>query len=79
MSILPRGGLYIDPIVSLIRKTILNPMTTSILCGYLKLNASQRLAAFDKPAFCTAGLSIALWLNDFLTRGSRNNWVTDQT
>ncbi|BCR87976.1 uncharacterized protein ACHE_40540S [Aspergillus chevalieri] len=79
MSILPREGLYIDPIVSLIRKTILNPTIALLFVGYLKLIDTPRLAAYERPAFCAAALSVALWLNDFLTRGSRNNWVTDRT
>lgn len=79
MSILPREGLYIDPIVSLIRKTILNPTIALLFVGYLKLIDTPRLAAYERPAFCAAALSVALWLNDFLTRGSRDNWVTDRT
>ncbi|KAK2812639.1 hypothetical protein FQN50_001285 [Emmonsiellopsis sp. PD_5] len=78
-GILPREGLYIDPIVSAFRKTILHPLFI-VPASYLL--RSQELDAFkklEKPALFLAAASILLWANDYLSAKSRNNWTTDNS
>ncbi|KAL5363165.1 hypothetical protein BJX96DRAFT_167253 [Aspergillus floccosus] len=73
---IPREGLYIDPIVRGLRKTLLHPLLT-LPCLYLvhgaKLNAAQKVFEL------IAGTSILLWLNDWLSAKSQNNWVIDDS
>ncbi|KAL4748053.1 hypothetical protein BDW72DRAFT_205925 [Aspergillus terricola var. indicus] len=62
---LPREGLYIDPIIMGLRKLILHP-----------LFALSCLLALVQT---TAATSVLLWLNDWLSTKSRNNWVSDKS
>ncbi|KAB8249241.1 hypothetical protein BDV35DRAFT_390327 [Aspergillus flavus] len=73
---LPREGLYIDPIVKILRKTILHPIFTLTCLYFVK---SSACAQYDKPAQMIAGTSVLLWLNDWLSAKSRNNWVIDDS
>ncbi|UDD57380.1 hypothetical protein AFCA_004881 [Aspergillus flavus] len=73
---LPREGLYIDPIVKILRKTILHPIFTLTCLYFVK---SSACAQYDKPAQLIAGTSVLLWLNDWLSAKSRNNWVIDDS
>lgn len=74
---LPREGLYIDPIVVGLRKSIFHPLFT-LPCLHLAGRFSS-LAPYEKLVQITAVASILLWLNDWLSTKSRNNWVTDDT
>ncbi|KOC11613.1 short chain dehydrogenase/reductase family protein [Aspergillus flavus AF70] len=73
---LPREGLYIDPIVKILRKTILHPIFTLTCLYFVK---SSACAQYDKPAQLIAGTSVLLWLNNWLSAKSRNNWVIDDS
>lgn len=78
-GILPREGLYIDPIVKYLRKTLFHPLFT---LGCLYLLHGARLSAaipYEKSAQLIAGTSVFLWLNDWLSAKSRNNWVIDNS
>lgn len=85
LGLLPREGLYIDPIVSLARKTILHPIITlPISASYVYFCSGS--SASNTPCqakivatAAIAALSLTLWINDFLTLGSRNNWVSDHS
>lgn len=74
---LPREGLYIDPIVAGLRNSIFHPLFT-LSCLYLA-GRSSSLASWEKPLRIVSAASILLWLNDWLSTRSRNNWVTDDT
>ncbi|KAJ5364819.1 uncharacterized protein N7496_010532 [Penicillium cataractarum] len=76
-TILPREGLYIDPIFKGLRQTLLHPLFT-LACLYLVHGAKLSAAApYEKPVQLIAGTSIFLWLNDWLSTKSQNNWVID--
>lgn len=74
---LPREGLYIDPIVAGLRKSIFHPLFT-LSCLHLARRVSS-LAQYQKLIQITAAASVLLWLNDWLSTKSRNNWATDDT
>jgi hypothetical protein len=78
-SILPREGLYIDPIVGGLRKSLLHPMVTSIFLYLVHTGRLTTLAPYETLVQFTAAVSITLWLNDWLSVKSRNNWVIDDT
>lgn len=85
-GLLPREGLYIDPIASLARRTILNPILTLpvsasyyyFYSGYSSITHTSCHAYLVVTAAIIV-LSLALWINDFLAHGSRNNWVSDHS
>ena len=74
---LPREGLYIDPIVVGLRKSIFHPLFT-LSCLHLAGRFSA-LAPYEKLVQITAAATVLLWLNDWLSTKSRNNWVSDDT
>ncbi|GAT25285.1 short-chain dehydrogenase/reductase 2 [Aspergillus luchuensis] len=74
---LPREGLYIDPIIVGLRKTIFHPFTTLLL--QLLAPKLAFLVPYQQLIRITATTSVLLWLNDWLTSKSLNNWVTDHT
>lgn len=74
---LPREGLYIDPIVSNLRK-ILHPFFTLTLLYFVqrgKLNSAA--TPYQKFVQYIAATSVLLWVNDYLSTKSRNNWTID--
>ncbi|OJI97974.1 hypothetical protein ASPVEDRAFT_123553 [Aspergillus versicolor CBS 583.65] len=75
--LLPREGLYIDPIVSGLRRSIFHPLFT-LSCLHLAGRFSS-LAPYGNLVQITAAASVLLWLNDLLSTKSRNNWATDDT
>ncbi|KAL4894875.1 hypothetical protein BDV59DRAFT_175177 [Aspergillus ambiguus] len=77
-SHLPREGFYIDPIFSIVR-TIFHPVPTILLSVYAETVSGGLLSSFKNGLLLSALLSAALWINDFLTKWSRNNWVRDTT
>lgn len=77
--ILPREGLYIDPIVNYLRQTLLHPLFT-LGCLYLVHGAKLSAAVpYEKTVQLITGTSVFLWLNDWLSAKSRNNWVIDDS
>ena len=81
---LPREGLYIDPIVSLARRTILHPIITLPISAsyyYFCYSATSHTSCQAKTVATAAiaALSLALWVNEFLTNASCNNWVSDRS
>lgn len=74
---LPREGLYIDPIVVGLRKSILHPLFT-LPCLHV-VGRFSSLARYESLVQVTAAASVLLWLNDWLSTKSRNNWVIDDT
>lgn len=78
-GILPREGLYIDPIVSALRKTILHPLFIAPASYLLRSQELDALNKLEKPALFLAAASILLWVNDYLSAKSRNNWTTDDS
>ncbi|GLA70812.1 hypothetical protein AtubIFM55763_000986 [Aspergillus tubingensis] len=74
---LPREGLYIDPIIVGLRKTIFHPFTTLLLQFLVPKLAF--LVPYQQLIHITATTSVLLWFNDWLTSKSLNNWVTDHT
>lgn len=87
LGLLPREGFYIDPIVSLARRTILHPIIALpvsasyyyFCSGYSSPINHTSCQASLVAAAAIAALSLSLWVNDFLTHGSRNNWVSDHS
>ncbi|KAJ5115851.1 hypothetical protein N7456_000199 [Penicillium angulare] len=77
-EIFPREGAYIDPIAHIIKKTLLHPVFTLSVLGYLKLSISN-WPSLQSLALYGAIFSVALWLNELLSRNSANNWCTDST
>ena len=78
-GLLPREGLYIDPIVSSLRKTLLHPVFTVPLWNFVHTGRFTITTPYEKPISLTAAVSVIIWLNDWLSLKSRNNWVTDDT
>ncbi|OKO89621.1 Retinol dehydrogenase 10 [Penicillium subrubescens] len=78
-GILPREGLYIDPIFNYLRQTLLHPLFT-LGCLYLVHGAKlSAVVPYEKSVQLIAGTSFFLWLNDWLSAKSRNNWVIDDS
>lgn len=77
-GILPREGLYIDPIVIMAKRTLLHPIFAIcvFICSRLSVTQWPKL---QSPILYGTILSLALWVNDFLSHKARNNWVTDPT
>ncbi|KAJ5414511.1 short chain dehydrogenase/reductase family protein [Penicillium cosmopolitanum] len=78
-SIFPREGLYIDPIIGGLRKTLLHPVVTSIFLYLVQTGRLSTLIPYERLVQLTAAASITLWLNEWLNVKSRNNWVIDDT
>ncbi|KAL2855607.1 hypothetical protein BJX68DRAFT_263964 [Aspergillus pseudodeflectus] len=76
---LPREGLYIDPIITGLRRSILHPIFTVPLLHLLRYRTFTSLAAYESIVQFTAAASVLLWLNDWLSTQSANNWVTDES
>ncbi|PLB54514.1 short chain dehydrogenase/reductase family protein [Aspergillus steynii IBT 23096] len=76
---LPREGLYIDPIIAGLRKTLLHPIFTLTALQLVYSGKLGVIAPYKKLLLFTAALSLLLWLNDWLSTKSRNNWVIDDT
>src|SRR3954447_1723032 len=77
--ILPREGLYIDPIIAGLRKSILHPLFALPLLYLLHEGRLSVVAPYEKLVQITAATGVLLWLNDWLSAKSRNNWTTDRT
>lgn len=75
-SRLPREGLYIDPIIQWLRQILLHPLFT-LPCLYLVHEV--KLSSVQKTVELIAGTSVFLWLNDWLSTKSQNNWVIDDS
>jgi hypothetical protein len=88
-SILPREGLYIDPISVWVRKTLLNPWlmaVLSILLRYQPILSPRTVLGLTNYNgqfnFWVAGFAILgmlLNINDYLTDGLHNNWKIDES
>ncbi|KAH8697707.1 short chain dehydrogenase/reductase family protein [Talaromyces proteolyticus] len=78
---IPREGLYIDPIVTGLRRTILHPLCTLILLCIVqgKKFGTGTASPYQKLVQFIAAASTILWLNDYLSAKSRNNWTVDTT
>jgi hypothetical protein len=78
-AILPREGLYIDPIFKWLRQTLLHPIFT-LTCLCLVHGAKLSVAVpYQRSVQLITGTSILLFLNDWLSGKSQNNWVTDDS
>ncbi|KAJ5626452.1 hypothetical protein N7528_003879 [Penicillium herquei] len=77
-EIFPREGIYIDPIAHAIKKTFLHPIVTISVFAYTELYHYHR-SLLVSPFFYAAIISLALWINEFLSHKSANNWTTDPT
>ncbi|KAJ5383222.1 short chain dehydrogenase/reductase family protein [Penicillium concentricum] len=78
-GILPHEGLYIDPVIAALRKTILHPLVALIFLYLVHWGRLSVVAPYEKLVQITAATSVFLWLNDWLSAKSRNNWTTDDT
>lgn len=76
-GILPREGLYIDPVISGLRKTILHPLLGLILLSLMLRGRLSVVAPYERLVQITAATSAFLWLNDWLNAKCLNNWTTD--
>jgi hypothetical protein len=78
-NFLPREGLYIDPIVNFLRRTILHPLV-AFTCLFLVHGANlNAIAPYEKLIQLIASTSVFLWVNNLLSARSQNNWVTDDS
>ncbi|TLD26980.1 hypothetical protein PspLS_04845 [Pyricularia sp. CBS 133598] len=82
-GILPREGLYIDPIAKLIGKTALNPwLTLPLVLAGKYTQKGKLIAAIYSKAFWRVKLLLYLGLfrsiNNYLSRKSSNNWASDK-
>lgn len=77
--ILPREGFYIDPLVTITRETICHPISAVLLVSYVQYFPNSTLECFKTFIVYNAFLISVLWINDFLSKWSRNNWTTDAT
>ncbi|KAL3444400.1 hypothetical protein BJX65DRAFT_310983 [Aspergillus insuetus] len=76
---LPREGFYIDPIVIGLRRSILHPVFALAFLHLLRRGTFSSFAPYEKVVQITAAASVLLWLNDWLSTKSANNWVTDKS
>ncbi|KAL4881902.1 hypothetical protein BJY04DRAFT_227669 [Aspergillus karnatakaensis] len=76
---LPREGLYIDPIVKALRKSILHPLSTLIFLHLVRRGSISSIAPYEKVIRLTAAASVLLWVSDWLSMKVRNNWVLDRS
>lgn len=67
--ILPREGLYIDPIVSLLQSTLLNPLLTTP-AAYLEYFGLRH----SRAAKSLVILGLIYRINSFLNKCANNNW-----
>lgn len=77
--LIPREGLYIDPIVSIIRKTLFHPIFTLFCLLLVQRDRVEAEAPYDKVVELITLASLLLYLNDWISTKSRNNWVVDDT
>ncbi|TLS28490.1 hypothetical protein PpBr36_01123 [Pyricularia pennisetigena] len=82
-GILPREGLYIDPIARLVGKTVLNPwLTLPLVLAGKYTQKGKLIAGIYSKAFWRVKLLLYLGLfrsiNNYLSRKSNNNWVSDK-
>lgn len=83
--LLPREGLYIDPIASFASRAALNPilagLSSVILRALLDHGSLDRLATIDQQNHILRVSKILtvcgtiFWANKFLNWGSNNNWI----
>lgn len=88
-NIVPREGLYIDPIAKLTRKVFLNPFVSVPLAivlhwkqGAAKFPILQTLLKhryFSTTVQILALLGVVLNINDYLDKNINNNWVRDDS
>lgn len=78
-SFLPREGLYIDPIIRGLRKSFFHPLFTLSCLLLVREGSFSSIAPYGKLVQITAAASVLLWLNDWLSTKSRNNWVSDKS
>ncbi|KAL2817924.1 short chain dehydrogenase/reductase family protein [Aspergillus cavernicola] len=76
-GILPREGLYIDPIIISSRKTVFHPLFTLTLLCLVEAGKLSAAVPYQKLVKYIAAASVLLWLNDYLSAKSRNNWTVD--
>ncbi|KAJ5556569.1 hypothetical protein N7494_000484 [Penicillium frequentans] len=77
-TVLPREGLYIDPLASVAKKTILHPVISlATLSALTFLDYDWPWPSLCKLACYGSFFGLAIWLNDYLTKWSRNNWTVD--
>ncbi|KAL4982561.1 hypothetical protein BDW68DRAFT_182421 [Aspergillus falconensis] len=76
---LPREGFYIDPIVIGLRRSILHPVFALAFLHLLRRGTFSSFAPYEMVVQITAAASVLLWLNDWLSAKSANNWVTDKS
>ncbi|KAJ0421518.1 hypothetical protein BJY00DRAFT_312123 [Aspergillus carlsbadensis] len=76
---LPREGLYIDPIVNALRRSILHPLFTVTLLHLVRTHTFASLGPYEKVLQITATATVLFWLNDWLSTKSANNWVADDS
>ncbi|KAL2797425.1 hypothetical protein BJX66DRAFT_335046 [Aspergillus keveii] len=76
---LPREGLYVDPIVSGLRRSIFHPVFTLAFLYLLRHGTFSSLAQYEKAMQITTAASVLVWLNDWLSTKSANNWITDKS
>lgn len=76
---IPREGLYIDPIIHVLRRTILHPIPATAFLYLVQVGKIRFVEQYQTLVQITTAASVILWLNDWLSTKSRNNWVTDDT
>jgi hypothetical protein len=76
---LPREGLFIDPIIIGLRRSILHPLFALAFLYLLRRGTFTSLAQYERAVQITTAASVLLWLNDWLSTKSANNWVTDKS
>ncbi|KAL4737403.1 hypothetical protein BDV11DRAFT_171950 [Aspergillus similis] len=76
---LPREGLYIDPIIKGLRNSILHPLFALTFLHLLRKGIFSSIAAYEKLVQISAAASVLLWINDWLSMKSQNNWVNDRS
>ncbi|KAL4764241.1 short chain dehydrogenase/reductase family protein [Aspergillus foveolatus] len=78
-SFLPHEGLYIYPIIKGLRKPIFQPHFTLSCLLLVSEGSFSSITPYGKLVQITAAASALLWLNDWLSTKSRNNWVSDKS
>ncbi|KAL3478872.1 short chain dehydrogenase/reductase family protein [Aspergillus californicus] len=78
-TFLPREGLYIDPVVKALRKSILHPLFTLTLLHLARQGSFSSITPHEKLIRFTAAASVLMWVNDWLSTRVRNNWVVDSS
>lgn len=76
-GLLPREGLYIDPIAKILRRTLFHPTLNLVFIVFIILYPPESFSFLIRLSTYGSIIGLVLWANDLLSERSHNNWVED--